>query len=119
MAVAVVSQGGDVAGPVIGSAMLGLAASGLAGLGLAVGGLVRPTLAAPVAGLAVIGTFVLDTLGQALDLPEAVLDLSLYRHLGQPMAGQYDVVGVIAAGVLAIGGLALGAWGMQRRDIGR
>lgn len=119
VAVAVVSQGGDVAGPVIGSAMLGLAASGLAGLGLAVGGLVRPTLAAPVAGLAVIGTFVLDTLGQALDLPEAVLDLSLYRHLGQPMAGQYDIVGVIAASVLAIGGLALGAWGMQRRDIGR
>lgn len=119
VALAVASQGGDVAGPVIGAVMLGLAASGLAGLGLAVGGLVRPTLAAPVAGLAVIATFILDTLGQALDLPEAVLELSLYKHLGQPMAGQYDIVGVVAASVLAAGGLAAGAWGMQRRDIGR
>lgn len=119
VAIAVASQGGDVAGPVIGSVMLGLAASGLAGLGLAVGGLVRPTLAAPVAGLAVIGTFILDTLGQALDLPEAVLELSLYKHLGQPMAGQYDLVGVLAAIILAVGGLAIGAWGMQRRDVGR
>ncbi|MEO6207588.1 MAG: hypothetical protein ABIP77_06505, partial [Candidatus Limnocylindrales bacterium] len=69
--------------------------------------------------LAVIATFILDTVGQALDLPDAILELSLYRHLGQPMAGQYDLVGVVVASALAIGGLAVGAWGMQHRDVGR
>lgn len=119
VSVAVASQGGDVAGPVIGSAMLGLAASGFAGIGLAAGGLLRPTLAAPLAASAVIATFILDTIGEALDLPEAVLDLSIYRHLGRPMAGQYEIVGVVVAVLLAIGGLAIGAWGMHRRDVGR
>lgn len=119
VAIAVATQGGDVAGPVIGSVMLGVAGSGFAGIGLAVGGLIRPTLAAPTAALAVIATFLLDTLGAALDLPEAFLELSIYRHLGQPMAGHYDIVGVVVAGLLAIGGLTLGAWGMQRRDVGR
>jgi ABC-2 type transport system permease protein len=76
-------------------------------------------LAAPVAGAVVIATFVLDTLGAALDLPDAVLDLSIYKHLGQPMAGTYDVVGIVIAAILAIGGLLVGAWGLQRRDVGR
>ncbi|MGK2851404.1 MAG: hypothetical protein ACSLFN_10900 [Candidatus Limnocylindrales bacterium] len=119
VALAVASQGGDVAGPVVGAAMLGVAGSGFAGIGLAAGGLVRPTLAAPVAALAVIATFILDTLGEALDLPDAVLELSIYRHLGQPMTGRYEVAGIVVAALLAIGGLALGAWGLQRRDVDR
>ena len=61
----------------------------------------------------------LDTLGSALDLPDAILDLSLYKHLGQPMAGTYDAVGIVVAAILAIGGLLVGAWGLQRRDVGR
>lgn len=117
--VAVASQGGDIVAPVAGSAILGLAAAGFAGIGFAVGGLVRSSLAAPVAAAAVIATFVLDTLGAALDLPDAVLDLSIYKHLGQPMAGTYDVVGIVVAAILAIGGLLVGAWGLQRRDVGR
>jgi polyether ionophore transport system permease protein len=72
-----------------------------------------------VAATAVIATFVLDTLGAALDLPDAVLELSIYKHLGQPMAGSYDVVGIVVAAVLAVGGLLIGAWGLQRRDVGR
>jgi putative exporter of polyketide antibiotics len=72
-----------------------------------------------VAALVVIVTFVLDTLGAALDLPEWVLDLSIYRHLGQPMAGQTEVLGVAIALVLIVAGLAVGAWGLQRRDVGR
>jgi ABC-2 type transport system permease protein len=116
---AVGSQGGDITAPVAGSAILGLAAAGFAGIGFAAGGLIRSSLAAPVAAVAVIATFVLDTLGAALDLPDAILDLSIYKHLGQPMAGTYDVVGIVVAAVLAIGGLLVGAWGLQRRDGGR
>lgn len=118
VAIAVATQGGDVAAPVAGAGILGLAAAGFAGIGLAVGGLVRSSLAAPAAGLAVIATFLLDTLGGALDLPDVVLDLSVYAHLGQPMAGTYDPVGIVAALVLAGGGLLVGAWGLQRRDVG-
>ena len=92
---------------------------GLCGIGLAVGGLVRSSLAAPVAALAVLATFVLDILGPALKLPDAILQLSIYEHLGKPLAGSYDPVGIVIAAVLAVGGLLVGAWGLQRRDIGR
>jgi ABC-2 type transport system permease protein len=118
VAIAVATQGGDVTAPVAGAGILGLAAAGFAGIGLAVGGLVRSSLAAAAAGIAVIATFLLDTLGGALDLPDVVLDLSIYAHLGQPMAGTYDPVGIVAALVLAVGGLLVGAWGLQRRDVG-
>lgn len=119
VALAVASLGGDVATPVIGIGILGLAAAGFAGIGLAAGGLVRASLGAPVAAALVIATFLLDTLGAALDLPDFVIDLSIYKHLGQPMVGTYDAAGLAACLVLAVGGLALGAWGMQRRDLDR
>jgi ABC-2 type transport system permease protein len=119
VALAVASLGGDVARPVVGIGILGLSAAGFAGIGLAAGGLVRATLAAPVAGAAVIATFLLDTLGAALDLPDFVLDLSIYQHLGQPMVGTYDAAGLATCVILALGGLAVGAWGMRRRDLDR
>jgi ABC-2 type transport system permease protein len=117
VAVAIATQGGDILEPVIGGAILGLAAAAFTGVGLAVGGLIRASLAPVVAGFLVLATFLLDTLGAALDLPEAVLDLSLYRHLGQPMAGTYDLTGIVIAAGVAIGGLLIGAWGLQRRDL--
>jgi ABC-2 type transport system permease protein len=119
VALAVASLGGDVATPVIGIGILGLSAAGFAGIGLAVGGLVRASLAAPVTAGLVIATFLLDTLGAALDLPDVVIDLSIYKHLGQPMVGTYDGVGLATCVVLAAGGLAIGAWGMRRRDLDR
>jgi ABC-2 type transport system permease protein len=119
VAVAVLSQGGDTATPIGGSLILGLAAAAFAGVGLAVGGLVRASLAAPAAAFMAIATFVLDLLGPALKLPDPILELSLFKHMGQPMAGVYDPVGIVAATVLAVGGLALGAWGLQRRDLDR
>jgi ABC-2 type transport system permease protein len=119
VAIGVASQGGDLVTPLAGSAILGLAAAGFLGIGFAAGGLVRSSLAAPVAAFVVIATFVLDTLGTALDLPDAVLDLSIYRHLGQPMVGTYDAAGIVAALVMAVGGVLVGAWGLQRRDVGR
>ncbi|MEA2578140.1 MAG: polyether ionophore transport system permease protein [Chloroflexota bacterium] len=117
--VGVATQAGDVIPPMLGVGVLGLATAAFAGVGLAAGGLVRPSLAAPVAAGLVIATFLLDTLGEALDLPDVVLDLSLYRHLGQPMAGAFDPIGIVAATVLAVGGLAVGAWGLRRRDLDR
>ena len=99
--------------------MLGLAAAAFAAVGLAVGGVVRASLAAPVAAVLVVVTFLLDTLGALLNLPDAVLELSLFKHLGQPMAGVYDPVGVVVSVVLVVGGLLVGAWGMQRRDLDR
>jgi len=117
--VGVATQAGDIVAPMLGVGVLGLATAAFAGVGLAVGGLVRASLAAPVAAGLVIATFLLDTIGEALDLPDLVLDLSLYRHLGQPMAGVFEPVGIVVAAVLAFGGLLVGAWGLQRRDVGR
>ena len=57
--------------------------------------------------------------GAALKLPDAILELSLYKHLGQPMAGIFDPVGLVVAAVMAVGGLAVCTWGLTRRDIGR
>jgi putative exporter of polyketide antibiotics len=119
VAAAVASQGGDVLEPIVGTAILGLSAAAFAGIGLAVGGLTRASLAAPVTAVLVIATFLLVTLGAALDLPDEILDLSLYRHLGQPMVGTYDAVGLAVASAMAVGGLLIGAWGLQRRDLDR
>jgi ABC-2 type transport system permease protein len=116
---AIVTQGGDILAPVAGIGVLGLAAAGFAGVGLAVGGLVRASLAAWVTAILAIATFLLDTLGAALKLPDAILQLSIYKHLGQPMAGIFDPAGLIAAIVLVVGGVALCTFGLTRRDIGR
>ena len=117
--IAVATQAGDLVAPVAGIGVLGLAATGLAGIGLAVGGAVRTSLAAGVTAFLVIATFLIDTLGVALKLPAWVLDLSIYKHLGQPMAGQFDMVGIVAAMVMTVGGLTICAIGLTRRDIGR
>jgi ABC-type transporter Mla maintaining outer membrane lipid asymmetry ATPase subunit MlaF len=68
-------------------------------------------------GLA-IAFYLLDSLGAALRLPDAILDLSLPRHLGHPMIGVYDPAGILLCIGLAVGGVLLGAWGLQRRDLG-
>ncbi len=115
----VATQAGDVVPPMLGVGVLGLATAAFAGIGLAAGGVLRASLAAPVAAGLVIATFLLDTLGEALDLPDVVLDLSLYRHLGQPMAGVFAPVGIVVAALLAVGGLLVGAWGLRRRDLDR
>jgi ABC-2 type transport system permease protein len=117
--VATAMVGGQIVDPVIGVGILGLAAAGFAGVGLAVGGLVRSSLAAGVTGVLIVATLLLDTLGAALKLPQWVLDLSLYKHLGQPMAGVYDPVGLVAATIMAVGGLVICTVGLTRRDIGR
>ena len=117
--IAVVTQGGDVVDPVVGIGILGLAAAAFTGVGLAVGGLVRSSLAAGVTGVLIVATLLLDTLGAALKLPQWILDLSLYKHLGQPMAGSFDPVGLVVAAIITVGGLVVCTWGLTRRDVGR
>jgi len=60
----------------------------------------------------------LDLLGPLLRLPDQIVDLSLNRHLGRPILGDFDEFGLAICAVLAIGGLGLSAIGMQRRDVG-
>jgi ABC-2 type transport system permease protein len=116
-ALAAASQGGGAMDVFAGALILGLYGAALAGIGLAVGGLGWPRLAGPtVVGLA-LGFYLLDFLGGVLQLPSEILDLALQRHLGQPMAGIYDALGMLACAALAIGGLLVGAWGFTRRDL--
>jgi putative exporter of polyketide antibiotics len=91
----------------------------MVGVGIAVGGLWRTSLAAEITALVVIVTYLIDLLAPAFKLPDWVHQLALTAHLGQPMIGTWDPVGVVACVVIAVGGIALGAWGMSRRDVSR
>jgi ABC-2 type transport system permease protein len=114
------ASGGSTAGTaLLGSASLGLYMAALIGIGVAVGGLWRTSLAAEIVALFVVATYLLDLLAPPLGLPDWVHQLALTAHFGQPMLGNWDVVGVIACLVLAVGGVAVGAWGMARRDVAR
>jgi putative exporter of polyketide antibiotics len=103
---------------VLGVSVLGAYGMAIAGIGLAVGGLIRPGIAAPVTVGLGLGFYLLDLLGPLLRLPDQIVDLSLNRHLGRPILGDFDEFGLAICAVLAIGGLALSAIGMQRRDVG-
>ena len=114
------TAGGSAAGDaLLGSASLGLYAIAIVGVGVAVGGLWRTSLAAEIAALVVVVTYLIDLLAPALKLPDWVHQLALTAHLGQPMIGHWDVVGIVACLVVAVGGVLLGAWGIKRRDIAR
>lgn len=111
------SGGVSVGTAMFGSLALGLYAAAVVGVGFAAGGLWRTSLAAEIAALAVVATYLVDLLAPPLNLPDWFHQLALTSHLGQPMTGHWDLVGVIACAVLAIGGIAAGAWGMARRDV--
>ena len=113
------SSGVAVGTVMLGSVSLGLYAAAVVGVGVAVGGLWRTSLAAEVAGVLVVATYLVDLLAPPLGLPDWVHQVALTSHFGQPMVGQWDVVGVVVSFVLAIGGIAAGAWGMRRRDVAR
>ncbi len=112
------ASGGVAAGDaMLGSTALGLFAMAMVGVGVAVGGLWRTSLAAEITALVVIVTYLIDLLAPALKLPDWVHQLALTAHLGQPMTGAWDPVGVVACVVIAVGGIALGTWGFARRDV--
>jgi putative exporter of polyketide antibiotics len=103
----------------LGSATLGLFTAAIVGVGFAIGGLWRTSIAPELAALAVVATYLIDLVAPPLGLPDWVRGLALTSHLGQPMIGEWDLVGIVACLVLAVGGVALGAWGMTRRDVSR
>jgi ABC-2 type transport system permease protein len=109
--------GGDILTPFVGTLVLGVYMLALTGVGIAVGGLVRPGLAATTVVILTVAFYLIELFATALDLPSWVLDLALSHHLGQPMVGSFDLVGLAACAVLAVGGLLVGAWGLRRRDL--
>ncbi len=111
------SSGVSMGDAMLGSVSLGLYAAALIGIGVAIGGLWRTSLAAEIVALFVVATYLVGLLAPPLGLPDVIHQLALTTHFGQPMAGQWDVTGVVACLVLAAGGIAIGAWGVQRRDV--
>lgn len=119
VAAGAVSGGITPGSAMLGSVSLGLYAVALIGIGVAVGGIWRTSIAAEIVALFVVATYLIDLLGPPLNLPDWFHQLALTAHFGQPMAGQWDALGVVLCIGLAVGGTLLGAWGIGRRDINR
>jgi ABC-2 type transport system permease protein len=117
IAVGVAGAGGDLVAPFAGSAVLALYGGAFAGIGMAVVGLGRSRHAALVTAVVSVASYLLGSLGPALGLPDWAIALSLSEHLGRPMSGIFDPVGLAVMAVLAFGGVLLGAWGIARRDL--
>ena len=113
------SGGLAVGDAIVGSAALGLYAVAIVGVGVAIGGLWRTSLAAEIAALVVVATYLIDLLAPPLKLPDWFHQLALTAHMGQPMVGEWDPVGIVLCLAIFVGGVAIGAWGIRRRDIGR
>ena len=89
----------------------------MAGIGIAIGGLINPRIAAPAVVAITLLTWLTDLVGGDLGIPDAIHQLALSTHMGQPMVGVWDPVGVVACLVLAVAGVAIGTWGARRRDL--
>ncbi len=86
------------------------------GLGVLLFG-VLPRLTGPLAYGLVIGAYLLDFVGPLLDLPDALLDASPFRHLAEVPVADADLAA--AASMMLLGGLAaaLGTAAFRRRDL--
>ena len=110
--------GGLAAGDaMLGCASLGLYAAAIVGIGVAVGGVWRTSIAAEIAALIVVATYLIDLVAPPLNLPDWLHQLALTAHMGKPMLGEWDLLGIVASLAIAVGGVLLGAWGMARRDV--
>ena len=118
VALGVASVGQDPVTPALGTLVLAVYGAALAGIGVGVAGLSRASFAMPAVVALTIGTFLLDLLAPILRLPDWVGQLALTAHLGEPMVGAWDGLGMAACVVLAAGGLVVGGIGMRRRDVG-
>jgi ABC-2 type transport system permease protein len=112
-----ISGGLDATDAIVGSAALGIYGLAIVGVGVAVGGLWRTSIAAEIAAMAVVATYLVDLVAPPLNLPDWFHQLALTAHLGQPMVGVWDPVGIGACLLIAAGGIAIGAIGMTRRDV--
>jgi ABC-2 type transport system permease protein len=109
--------GGLAAGDaVLGTAALGLFAAAVVGIGFAIGGVWKTSLAAELAAAFVVVTYLIQLVAPAFNAPDWITNLALTAHYGLPMAGRWDIWGVIASIVIAVGGILIGAWGFRRRD---
>ena len=117
VAIGAATVGSGVTTPVLGTLVLGLYAAALAGVGIAIGSLFRPTIAGEAVAAVVTLTFLIDLLAPPLKLPDWIHQLALTSHLGQPMIGSWDLVGITICLVLLVGGLLLSSWGLSRRDV--
>lgn len=102
---------------VLGTVALGLFAAAVVGIGFAIGGLWKTSLAAELAAVFVVVTYLIQLLAPAFKAPDWITNLALTAHYGSPMAGHWDVAGVIGSIVIAIGGILIGAWGIRHRDV--
>jgi ABC-2 type transport system permease protein len=114
------SAGGGTGGDaLLGTASLGFYAAAIVGVGVAIAGLWRTSVAAEISAVVVIATYLIDLLAPPLGLPDWFHQLAITAHMGKPMIGQWDLVGLVACAVICVAGIALGAWGMSRRDVAR
>jgi ABC-2 type transport system permease protein len=116
IAIGTIVANGELAMPLAGTLILGFYAIGLAGIGIGVGGVFGARFAATVVALVTIITWGLDIIAPPLGL-DGVREVALSAHVGQPMLGVWDPVGLIACVALFVGGTAIGAWGFARRDL--
>ena len=117
IAIGTLLAGGELATPVVGTLAIGLYAAAMAGVGIAIGGLINPRIAAPAVLAITLITWLTDLVGGDLGIPDAIHQLALSTHMGQPMVGIWDPVGIVACLVLAVAGVAIGTWGFTRRDL--
>ena len=86
------------------------------GLGVAVLGLVPRVTAPAVYGL-VVAAYLIDFVGGFLDLPDAVMDASPFRHLAFVPAVDIDVGSALVMLAVGLLGLAAGVLAFRRRDL--
>jgi ABC-2 type transport system permease protein len=108
-----------------GQVLLALLAAVPVGLVVAAFGLLvatwlkRPGLAVPITVTVVVAMFFLQLFGPVFELPEAVLNLSIFQLYGRPLTDgiEWRWIGALAAATLlfAVGSLV----GLQRRDIAK
>jgi ABC-2 type transport system permease protein len=109
--------GGELWTPVAGTLAIGLYAAAMAGIGIAVGGIFGPAFAAPAVLAITLVTWLIDLIGGDLGIPDALHQLALSTHMGQPMVGVWDPVGIVACLALAVAGTAIGSVAFARRDL--
>lgn len=107
---------GQELGPVIGASLVQVPAVWvLGGLAVLLYG-VSPRLAVGAWGVAGFALLV-GWIGPALDVPQAVLDLSPFGHLPKVPGGEMEWVPVVALTGIAVGLVAAGLVGARRRDL--
>jgi ABC-2 type transport system permease protein len=117
IAVGTLTAGGEIWTPVEGTLAIGLYAAAFAGIGVAIGGIFGPGLAASAVVALTLITWLIDLIGGDLGIPDWIHQLALSTHMGQPMVGVWDPVGIVACAALALGGLAIGTLAFARRDL--